>query len=166
MKVDLFEFCRQGRELSGQIPAASLTRLELADQEGELRWNVRCGRDGAGADLLELKLSGRVTLCCQRCLSPMAHDIDFQARFRVMRTDADADAAPMDDDDFDPVVGSTDFDIVELVEGEALLAMPVVPRHASCPDGADALTNAQTNKLSPFAALAGYKPAAKKDRSE
>lgn len=170
MILDLFEFSRQSQEASGVLPASALTRLDLADREGSVRWHARGGRDHRDQNILEVEIAGQVGLVCQRCLEPMRHAIDVHARYRVMRSEAEADAAPMDDDEFDPVVGAKDFDLVALVEDEVLLSLPVVPRHERCPgavlnatldEDAQAGSNAvagSERRPSPFAALSGFKP--------
>jgi uncharacterized protein len=47
---------------------------------------------------------------------------------------ADEIDALLDDDEVDVVVGSKAFDVNDLIEDEALLAIPQSPKHAVCPD--------------------------------
>ncbi len=163
MTVDLFEFCRQSREFSAETLASALPRLDLANHEGGLRWQARGARNAQGGDVLELEIGGQLSVVCQRCLLPMVQAIDVHARYRVMRSEAEADAAPMDDDEFDPIVGSAAFDLDALVEDEVLLSLPVVPRHEKCPDGADLTADTSASRVSPFAVLSGFKAGGKKD---
>ena len=134
--VDLFEFCRQGRASSGEAPLAALTRLDLANREGALRWEATGGRNAEGKDILRLGIAGSLRLVCQRCLEPLTLAVDLQRNYRVVRTEAEADALPLDDEEYDPVVGSNAFDLVALLEDEVLLSLPAVPRHNRCPDHA------------------------------
>jgi uncharacterized protein len=63
----------------------------------------------------------------------------------------------LDDESIDVIVGSRTCDLHDLIEDEALLALPQVPRHEVCPDSKllDAL---KTDKPSPFAGLKNLKP--------
>jgi uncharacterized protein len=56
------------------------------------------------------------------------------------------------DESIDVIVGSRSCDIRDLIEDEALLALPQVPKHDVCPDNQllDVLRN---EKPSPFAVL-------------
>ncbi len=154
--VDLFEFCRLARSMSGRVPHGGLGRLELADRSGELDWHVEGGQDSKGAPVLHLGVKGPVQLSCQRCLEPLDIDLYLQRRFGVVRSELEAENMPLDDDEFDPVVGSEQFDLLELVEDEVLLSLPVVPRHDSCPVDLVA-RHASAAPPSPFSALAGLK---------
>jgi uncharacterized protein len=73
---------------------------------------------------------------------------------------ADEIDTSLEDDEIEVVVGSKTFDIMALIEDEALLAIPLSPKHEVCPDKAklsaeklDAFAIAK--KESPFAALKG-----------
>jgi uncharacterized protein len=66
---------------------------------------------------------------------------------------ADTLEAQLDDDSVVVVVGSRTMDMAALIEDEALLALPVSPRHEICPDQSalDALRKERPD--SPFAVL-------------
>ena len=54
------------------------------------------------------------------------------------------------------IVGSQACDIRDLLEDEALLALPQAPKHEVCPD-TKLLDNLKTEKVSPFAGLKNLK---------
>jgi len=54
---------------------------------------------------------------------------------------------------FEVVVGSKSFNMMELIEDEALLALPLAPKHDVCPDGGHLDAFVSTKMESPFAAL-------------
>jgi len=60
--------------------------------------------------------------------------LNVERLFIFVADEAAADAYPMEDDLFDPLVSSTHFDILALIEDEILLSLPLVPKHpeASC----------------------------------
>ncbi len=157
--VDSFEFARTGESRSGVASVASLGRLsaELADASGELQWTITGGRHALGMPQLNMQVKGEVKLVCQRCLAPFAHAIATDTVLVLARDEADADETEekLDDDSIDVIVGDARQDLLQLVEDDALLALPLSPRHDTCPG--DAPTVPQDKRESPFAALKGLK---------
>ncbi len=153
--VDAFEFCRLGEERSGVTPVAAFGRLsgEVADASGELRWSFAGGRHPQGLPRIVMKVDGDVSLICQRCLSSFRHPVTSEAVLVLARDEAAADEVEelLDDDSIDVIVGSAAQDLLQLVEDEALLSLPLSPRHQTCPGGAPALP--EDKPESPFAVL-------------
>ena len=153
--VDSLEFCKQEQQSSGQVPVAEFVRLsaELASSAGTLDWAIAGGRHTVGIPQLLLKVSGQIQLVCQRCLSPMAHQIASTSTLLLAKDEADADDidARLDYESLDVIVGSTSLDLMVLVEDEALLALPLSPRHEKCPG--DVPTSGVEKAESPFAVL-------------
>jgi len=141
--VDSFEFCKQQQQSSGQVSVSEFARLsaELANSAGTLDWAIAGGRHAAGVPQLLLNVSGQIQLVCQRCLSPMAYPM----------VSASTLVARLDDESLDVIVGSTSQDLMVLVEDEALLALPLSPRHEQCPG--DVPTSGAEKAESPFAVL-------------
>lgn len=153
--VDGFAFCRQGEQAAGSVPVASLARLsvDLADPSGELRWRFAGTRHPQGLPQLSMTVEGEVLLVCQRCLAPYAHPIASQSVLVLAHDEVDADEieARLDDDAIDVIVGSASLDLLQLVEDEALLSLPLSPRHDQCPGDAARLDAGKPE--SPFAVL-------------
>jgi len=156
MKLDLFAFARQKQTASGTVAVHALPRIDAARPDDVLTWTARGSMNGRhGAPRLDLDVDGSVTLICQRCLQPLQEPIAIRARFLIAADEATADALDQDDD-YDVVVGATDFEVDTLVEDEVILALPGAPRHRVCPDGATDGSD-RTKKPSPFAVLAGLR---------
>ena len=183
---DLFAFCRKGGSVSGEVPVRELPRI-LAETAGNAPATAASesfaftatgfAREEAvepGAPVtqrlfLDLTVNGQVWSDCQRCLQVFAEPIATSTRFEVMPTEEAADAAPMDDDEVDVIVGSKRFSLLELIEDEVLLALPTAPKHTVCPavheslvTGADGQVEPEgepeeEKRPSPFAALASLK---------
>ncbi len=157
--VDGFEFCRLGEESAGTVAVASLRRLaaESADDQGEVRWSFAGGRHPKGFAQLAMAVEGEVSLICQRCLTPFRHRFASETLLVLARDEAEADAAEesLDDDSIDVIVGSSTLDLLQLVEDEALLSLPLSPRHETCPGAAPAVEPDKPE--SPFAVLGKLK---------
>lgn len=160
--IDAFEFCRLKEHRDGRLTVAELPRLaqESVGGVGELRWSLQGGVGKLGHSRLELSVDGEVQLVCQRCLNAFSFSIDSSSTLVLAPDEKSADEidAQLEDEDVEVIVGSATFDLRQVIEDEALLAIPASPRHDACPDklpGADAISEAQ--KVSPFAVLKSLK---------
>jgi uncharacterized protein len=159
--VDAFDFSRQKQERSGETAVADLPRLaaELIDDSGVLRWSVRGGVEVQGHPGLTLGVAGSVHLRCQRCLGPIDFEIDSSSVLILANDEASADALEeqLDDDSLDVIPGSRTMDMAVMIEDEALLALPLSPRHDVCPDSSALDALEQDKPASPFAVLKNLK---------
>jgi uncharacterized protein len=107
---------------------------------------------------LTLKVSATVNLVCQRCLAPFPLEIATESLLILAKSEADADRLEelLDDDDLEVIVGGKEMNLLDLIEDEALLALPLSPRHEVCPE-TSALEAQKGEKPSPFAVLKGLK---------
>ncbi|QWD68720.1 DUF177 domain-containing protein [Polynucleobacter sp. VK25] len=99
-------------------------------------WSVETYfEDSPGSEphqILELGLKGRLNLICQRCLQDCAVDLDEKRRFILVLTDSEADEYPLEDEEQEPLVVNQHFNLLETIEDEVLLSLPLIPKH---PDG-------------------------------
>lgn len=163
--TDIFELSRtrghiEGRLTRDDLPEA-LSMLEGEAADVTVDWSAHGtagSRDLPGADLT---ISARVVTDCARCGKPVELAIDKTVSFLFTRTEAQADAMPIDEDgDFEIVVGSRKFDVAHWVEEELILSLPPVARHDDCaPEARDLETHEEDEpqKPNPFACLAGLK---------
>jgi len=159
--IDAFEFCRNSGHREGVTPVAEMTRLaaDCADPSGEITWAIQGGQTRQGYPSMTLSVSGDVNLVCQRCLGPFAYHIDSSTMLVLGKDDQEADEIEeiLDDESIDVIVGSHAADIRQLLEDEALLALPQAPKHEVCPD-TKLIDSLKSDKVSPFAALKSLKP--------
>lgn len=158
--IDAFDFCRINGSREGVTPVAEMTRLtkDCADDSGTISWKVQGGTSKQGYPQLTLSVAGTVHLVCQRCLTPFAYEIDSETTLLLGKDDEHADEIEelIDDESIDVIVGSRAMNVADLVEDEALLALPQVPKHDVCPDTA-LLDAVKSEKKSPFAGLKDLK---------
>ena len=79
--------------------------------------------------IMELGLKGRLHLTCQRCLQGCAVDLDEKRRFIFLATESQADDYPPEDEGQEPLVASQQFNLLETIEDEILLSIPLIPKH-------------------------------------
>jgi uncharacterized protein len=164
--IDLLEFARAGSSLGAEQRPADFPRLTelLAGPDGRIEWRLageRRPRPEGGADaFLRLHIGGSVTLACIRCLRPVQAEFADERLFKIAATESQAEREDAQTDEYDALVASRRFDVLELVEDEAILALPIAPRHADCslPGAATAeAPPAQAERPNPFAVLASLR---------
>jgi uncharacterized protein len=88
--------------------------------------------DSPGSESLQtmdLALKGRIHLICQRCSQDCAVDLDEKRRFLLLATEQDADDYPVEDEEREALVASQHFNLLETIEDEVLLSLPLIPKH-------------------------------------
>ena len=134
--IDAFDFGRMKEQREGELAVAKLPRLarECVESSGTLHWTLTGGTHDSGHQQLMLRVEGAVQLVCQRCLKPFSFAIASQSVLVLVQDEAQADQveAMLDDDSIDVIVGAKAMDVIELIEDEALLAIPQAPKHAQC----------------------------------
>lgn len=170
-KLDVAALARDGASLSGEWAADSLPRLaDAAAPEAPascwpaLAWalagELREPKGHAAQIWLQLKARAVVSLTCQRCLQPVRDEVALDRWIRFVDTEAEAAALDADSDD-DVLALPRHLDARELIEDELLLALPLVPRHATCPVplalAIEPDLPSEDARPHPFAALAALK---------
>ncbi|WP_293779289.1 YceD family protein [uncultured Oxalicibacterium sp.] len=159
--IDVFDFCRLAEQREGALAGAELPRLaeEAVDGNPVLSWSLRGDVNQYGHARVAMKVSGSVTLVCQRCMKPFEHQIDSAQVLVFAQSDTEADEieALLDDESIDVVVAQKSTKVADLIEDEALLSLPSSPRHEVCPDRDAASILEEVRKPSPFDVLKGLK---------
>lgn len=132
--VDSFELARLHRRIEGEVAIARLPRLAefVTSSQGAMRYEIDGLIDDEGHPAADLHLYGRLEMICQRCNAPLDFQLDRTTRFRFVASEEELNSLPIEDDDVDAIVGSRNLGILEWVEDEAILSLPLVPRHDEC----------------------------------
>lgn len=144
--LDLRQIARAGETLKGEVSLDSLSRW----QEGAPEWrepqgarplvlsweahvDIRQPAGGKEQVWLHLCFDGHVPQICQRCLTVYLEPIAVDRWFRFVPDEATAEAQD-DESEEDLLVWTPRFNLLELIEDELLLALPIVPMHEACPE--------------------------------
>ena len=123
---------------------------------GSLRWAIK---QFPGEPLTVcFAVSGEIRLVCQRCLDTMPFNLDTTTSVIVTFSDDEADEVESgleDNDGTEVVVSDGKVELMDLIEDEAMLALPTSPRHDACPD--KTAGSWKEKKDSPFAVLGKLK---------
>lgn len=164
--LDVAAFCRQGGTLQGEWPLTGMDRLTdsfAAASDGAVRWALTGGlrpvRGGAPEPWISLAAEADVPLQCQRCLQPLTEKLVVDRRFHFVATEELAAEIDEEAEDEDVLALPARLDVVALLEDELILALPIVPRHETCPEPLPlpAEPEEEAPAPHPFAALAALK---------
>jgi uncharacterized protein len=168
-RLDVANFAEQGASLSGVSPVQQHPRL-MAETQGRgaqapVSWSasgeMRNAHHVQPEIWLHLKAATTLALTCQRCLEPVEVPVSVDRSFRFV-PDEEIAATQDEQSEEDVLALSRSFDLVELVEDELLMEIPLAPRHETCPPVKVALADATFElaagrQENPFASLGRLK---------
>lgn len=132
-----------GFEISNTVDRASMSRLFSrlldeaceADGLGDVSWKARAelrlGSNGESQPWLFLEAETSLRLICQRCLLPANVLVTVERWFRFVSDEATAEQED-DESEEDVLALLAHFNVMNLVEDELLMAVPMVPMHDVC----------------------------------
>lgn len=141
----------------GTFLPAGLERLEdsLADDRGELRYEITAGLDAQRRRVVSCIIEGFVFLMCQKSLEAFRHEISIRERLVLVDDEGELPAIEEEGEVEDYVVATGPLDIRDLVEDAVLLALPMVPRKPGLEE--EPRDGKAEGNPSPFAALASLR---------
>jgi uncharacterized protein len=155
--IDVLRLARTGGRLEGECELAALPRLgaSLARRAGTLAWSAQGLLDDQGRPALRLALHGLLPLRCDRCSAELAFVLEVERLFYFVASEAELAAIEIDDAPEEALLASERFDLQELIEDEAILQLPLSPRHDGCapPPEVAAGAAALAARPNPFAQL-------------
>lgn len=156
--IDVRELAKSGTCLAGTVPAAGFARLVdlLLEDGAKVDYRISGRLDGDENPRVMIGVSGRLTMRCQRCLGPVLQIIEACRELRFLSDPAQLPDVADEDADVDDLLTPPAMHVLEWVEEEILLGLPIAPRHeeGGClpPVNPAAEPDAAANR---FAVLAG-----------
>lgn len=178
-RLDVMAFAKAGALLADETVLSCFERLadflHSPDNAPDtrptaVRWRVEGvweeGRLGQpGRPWLHLHLEAEIPLTCQRCLGPVGTPLSLELRYRFV---ADEATAEIEDEQCEEDVLALEPrpNLLDLIEDELMMALPMLPMHERCPDAAmhssSPIKPASDDDIPPprrpFAALVQLKP--------
>ena len=159
--VNAYDLARDQRTLEGQARLSDLARLKemILPTEGTVSYRIRGMTAKKGWPGAVMELATVVPLVCNRCTKPMDYKIEKEVVFRFARNEEEADAIPIDEDeDVEVIVGSEKLNIMDWIEEEIILSLPLVPVHdTQCAEEFPAAQEEELERPNPFAKLKDLK---------
>ena len=165
--LETVNFARQveiNRTIEGVYPLSKLARLSqtLSNNEGFVTARLEFGQC-VGFACLKGRVSAMLTVECQRCLKPMPAEVKGSFKFALVNSEDDFELLP---EELEPyLIEGEEQSIIELIEDELLLSLPMVTAHEKdCSDymskqnsKVKAAIKAEKEASHPFAALKALK---------
>lgn len=157
--VNAYDLSRDKRTLKGKVRLSDLPRAQAfilpSEEDAEYEITGLTGRLGwPGASM---KLKAHVQMICNRCTRPMDYELDREVVFRFAKSEEEADAMPIEEDDeVEVIVGSDKLNILDWIEEELILSLPLVPAHEDpclSPESSEKASEPLEAKENPFAKL-------------
>ncbi len=131
-QIDPWRVSEQGLSYTGVVELADFPRLSplLIRHEGQASYTFSFSRDGFGRPLVAGHAEATLWQTCQRCSQPLAVPVDSDFQLVVVQG---LDEAAALGDEFDPLMADdAEINLLDLLEDELLLSLPVVARHEKC----------------------------------
>jgi uncharacterized protein len=157
--IDPARFAREGGLLTGTMSPAQLPRLadELFDEAGEVDYRVQGLLTAKGEPALRVKLAIDVALPCQRCMERLPVKLDVERTLVFSREIAELEPASEEEDEVDVIPLVASLDVLDLIDQEVMLSLPIAPRHDEDVCEAQVDGGPESAEASPFSVLSQLK---------
>lgn len=159
--IDVYEASRLRSHMEGKILLSDMTRLQdlIVPSKGSIDFAIDGIVGDKGWPGAVMVLKGDIPVICNRCNEEMTFSLEREVVFRFARSEAEADSIPIEeDDDVEIVVGSTKLNLLDWIEEEVLLSLPLVPMHETeCTKHMQTSSVEKEEKVNPFAELGKLK---------
>ncbi len=124
-----FKLARHEQALSGVLSVGGMERLAtlLSDSDGLVDVSLQFGKDLQGVNFVRGHLSAEVNMICQRCMKPMAVQVEADVSLGIVASEERAAQLP---EGFEAlIVEEEPIALARIVEDELILALPIVALH-------------------------------------
>lgn len=131
LELEPFSLARQGAQFAGTIAIDQFMRLRelVSNQQGQVKVSIEVGREPFGPVYIKGQVEADLKLQCQRCGDPMNYAINVALKLSPVLTEAQVGEIP---DDYEPwVTHDAPISVLEMVEEEILLGLPMIAKHQS-----------------------------------
>lgn len=135
MYINNQQFAFDESTISGNLNIKNCARvLELYEKiDGEIKYTVIGGRDDSNRLILKLSIYGIINTLCQNCLENISLNIEHYSTPVIFTDESAMDTALFDDNEVDDaILADSEFNILEFLEDELILIIPIAPRHVDC----------------------------------
>ncbi len=156
--IEPCKLAEKGARLVGNLDLGRMRRLtpSLCRANGTVEIELEFGKDERGNRLVTGGWSARLELICQRCLEPMEIALSRELRLELVGATQESGCMSLD---FEPiqVFESETVSLLEMVEDELILVLPMAPVHAIGDCRRKDIMGPGEENQSPFGVLAKLK---------
>lgn len=133
--INNLDFAKKQLKLTDQITVYTLKRLHETlgiNEESAIKALINFDLSGRSNQFrypsLHISIKSVLPAICQRCLSEMLVPLDLRFDYLISAAKLEEDA---DNDQIDWIEEQKEMNLLELIEDELLLALPIAPAHAN-----------------------------------
>lgn len=130
--IDPLSLVKKQADLRGRIPLAAMPRVRdsILAPDGEAEVELHFRREER-IPTISGRVAATLTLQCQSCMEPLLLPVESEVHLGVVATLEQANALP---ESLEPLlIGEAgSIPLLDIVEDELLLALPIIPRHEHC----------------------------------
>jgi len=165
--VDALKYADQNKVLEGHVAVKLMPRLleMLEDESGFVQVYLEFDRDEQRLRVLKGRLNATLQMRCERCLKPVAKEIESNFELGIVLSDEDAKQLPRR---YEPLLLELDepLELKEVIEEELILSLPMFAYHEACAGdyeqadnepAEDAVDKDEGEKENPFSVLSELK---------
>ena len=133
--VDIFSVATNRQKINTTVNISEMPELAslIINSETVKPFAIEGTEGVRGLPAAILTIDGKVQMRCTRCTQPIDIDIEREVPFLFIKSEAEANRIPVEEDEeWDVVVGSEHMDVAAWVQEEIILSLPNFPRHDDC----------------------------------
>lgn len=165
-RIDPRKLAEREVRLTGQASANRMPRFMsyLCTEDDMIDVDLLFALDELRIRIITGEAKGCVHMTCQRCLEPVQVDVRAEFNLAIAFSEEKAKQLPRY---YDPlIVEDEEIELLDVVEEELILSLPLVPYHANCSvqtefGDADVAEKPEIEKPNPFSVLAQLKASKK-----
>lgn len=131
--LDPWRMVQARRIFEGSLPIAQFARLagSLAEDHGQVSYNVEFGTDEFGVAYLDLRAEAELSMICQRTLQVFVQPIALNERLGLISEESREASLP---EGYEPLlVLDGQLQLKDVIEDELILALPLVALSPGAP---------------------------------
>lgn len=133
--IDFKDFANQEKRLEGECSLSEFKRLVslILNPQDKVSYELFFHRDERRKVVIESHIRVVLEMSCQRCEEPVSCELDLNSRLSPVNDDQQAKALSKQYEPFQ--VPGDEVQLIEILEEELLLGLPMVARHEeqACP---------------------------------
>lgn len=151
-------FADSDRHLAGELAFSEMPELlaQVNDKDAIARFELEFSRNDRGVVVVSGWINADLMLVCQRCLSPLQHNLHGPVSIGIVHNEEETGLLP---DDLEPFMAeSGKVSVLKLLEEELILSLPLSPLHepSVCP-ATEKVEAHKAERENPFAILKNFR---------
>ncbi|MCE2706472.1 MAG: hypothetical protein LW807_05290 [Proteobacteria bacterium] len=136
MEINVLEFAKNKQSICSTLDVQNLERVKEITEgiQGALSFKLSGDINEKNRAVLKLYICGKITASCQNCLELVEITVENNIVVPVFNTEEELDDALLDKNnaDCDGIVANTQLNVLDFVEDEIIMLIPVALRHENC----------------------------------